>query len=433
MEAELKGGSDNSLANGSTNSAKRGRGRPKGSVKKKVVSVTEVSHNARTTKRIDFFSSETMLKTKVKKRGRPKKIRIPGRPRKIPLTPEEEAERILRLSRQKKRKLSKPLGRPSIHPLVGNPAQKRGRGRPRKYEALSRASSLKSAALKQSFKRHSESGEGTPRKRGRPRGSFKNKLGSPVGSSPAKRAIGGTGRRRGRPPGSGRKITATQASNGTPRKRGRPPGSGNKVKIITQVAGGTPRKRGRPPGSGLKIKFAARVSDGVPRKRGRPPGSGNKLKIIKQDINSTPRKRGRPPGSGKAKTLAKKNTAHDPSSSNAVSSPSGQPRKRGRPSKASLAQASLASNAEEGDAEVNDVSTPKRPRNAFTSSDGEEAETVVHSEDPNASENEVVMIVGDGEWRDQVEEVQEVLLTGSESNSRKSASPRGAGKSAKKK
>ncbi|XP_007258316.2 chromosomal protein D1 [Astyanax mexicanus] len=407
MEAELKGGSDNSLANGSSNSAKRGRGRPKGSVKKVVVSVTEVPHNARAPKRIDFFCPETVLKTKVKKRGRPKKVRVLGRPRKIPLTPEEEAERILRLSRQKKRKLSKPLGRPGIHPLVGNPAQKKGRGRPRKYEALSRASPLKSTA------------PGTPQKRGRPQGL---NLGSPVGSSPAKSPIGGTGRRRGRPPGSGRKITATPASNGSPRKRGRPPGSGNKLKITTPVAGGTPGKRGRPPGSGLKIKLAARVSDGVPRKRGRPPGSGNKLKITKQDINSTPQKRGRPSVSGNATT---------PSSSNAVSTPSGQTRKRGRPSKTGLAQASLESNAEEEDAEVNDASTPKRPRSAFTSSEGEEAETVVQSEDPNASENEVVMIVGDSELKDQVEEVQEVLLTGSESNSKKSA--RGAGKTPKKK
>lgn len=433
MEADLKGGSDNSLANGGTNSAKRGRGRPKGSVKKTIISVTEVTHNARASKRVDFFTPETVLKSKVKKRGRPKKIRIPGRPRKIPLTPEEEAERILKLSRQKKRKISKPLGRPCIHPLVGNPTQKRGRGRPRKYDSLSRVSLQKSADLKRSFKRHSEAGEGMVRKRGRPRGSFKNKMGSPVGSSPAKRAIGGTARRRGRPPGSGRKLTAIQASNGAPRKRGRPPGSGNKLKIMTQVAGGAPRKRGRPPGSGLKIKFAARVSDGIPRKRGRPPGSGTKAKVPPQDINSTPRKRGRPPGSGKAKTLAKKTAARDPSSSNAVSSPSGQPRKRGRPSKASLAQASLTSNAEEGDAEVNDASSPKRPRNAFTSSEGVELETVTHAEEPNASENEVVVIVGDGEWKDQVEEVQEVLLTGSESNSRKSASPRGAGKSAKKK
>lgn len=125
-------------------------------------------------------------------------------------------------------------------------------------------------------------------------------------------------------------------------------------------------------------------------------------------------------------------TAHDPSSSNAFS-PSGQPRKRGRPSKASLAQAFLASNDEEEDAEMNDASSPKRPRNTFTSPEGEESETVVHAEDPNASENNVVEIAGDEEWKNQVEEVQEVLLTGSESNSRKGASPRGAGKSPKKK
>ncbi|XP_072531893.1 uncharacterized protein [Salminus brasiliensis] len=437
MEVELKSGSDNSLANGNTNSAKRGRGRPRGSVKKTIISVTEVTHNARTSKRVDFFSPDTVLRPKVKKRGRPKKIRMPGRPRKIPLTPEEEAERMLRLSRQKKRRLSKPLGRPRIHPLVDMPKAKRGRGRPRKYEPLSRASSQNSTVngnLKKSLKRLSELGEGTPRKRGRPRGSFKKKGGLPVGSSPAKRAIGGTPGKRGRPPGSGRKITAKQASNGTPRKRGRPPGSATKLNLMTEEADEAPRRRGRPPGSGMKMKFVVRATDETPRKRGRPPGSGSKAKVPPQEANGTPRKRGRPPGSGKAKTEAKEAEDPDLSSSSSKAFPhSSQPRKRGRPSKASLAQAFLLSAAEEGHSEANDASSPKRPRSSFASSESEEAETVAHAEDQNASENDATMIAGDGEWKKQVEDVQEVLLTGNESNSRKGASPRVAGKSPKKK
>uniref|UniRef100_A0A3B4CA46 Si:ch211-288g17.3 n=1 Tax=Pygocentrus nattereri TaxID=42514 RepID=A0A3B4CA46_PYGNA len=347
MEVEQKDGSDNSRANGN-NPAKRGRGRPKGSVKKKIISVTEVTHNARTSKRVDYFSPETVFRPKVKKRGRPKKIRMPGRPRKIPLTPVEEAERMLRLSKQRKRRLSKPLGRPRIHPLVNIPKEKRGRGRPRKYEPIARASSQNGTVngnLKKNIKRMSELSEAIPRKRGRPQGSFKKKRGL-AARSPAKRAIQGTPRKRGRPPGSGTKISVRQESKGTPRKRGRPPGSGTKQKVITQEADGAPRKRGRPSGSVLKIKFAGQETDGIPRKRGR--------------------------------------------SSNAISA-SSHPRKRGRPSKASLAEASAVS-------EVNETSAPKRPRNSFASSEysGVEAETVADAEDQKASRNDAAEKAAEG-------------------------------------
>ncbi|XP_036423117.1 origin recognition complex subunit 4 [Colossoma macropomum] len=397
MEVEQKDGSDNSLVYGN-NPAKRGRGRPKGSVKKKIISVTEVTHNVRTSKRVDYFSPETVFRPKVKKRGRPKKIRMPGRPRKIPLTPEEEAERMLRLSKQRKRRLSKPLGRPRIHPLINIPKEKRGRGRPRKYEPIARASSQNGTVngnLKKSIKRMSELSEAIPRKRGRPQGSFKKKRGLAAGS-PAKRAIQGTPRKRGRPPGSGTKISVRQESNGAPRKRGRPPGSGTKQKVITQEADGAPRKRGRPSGSGLKIKFAARETDGIPRKRGRPPGSGAKIKLPSQEANGAPRKRGRPPGSGKANTHAKETENSDLSSSSAVSA-SSHPRKRGRPSKASLAEASAGSKGEE-QSEVNDASAPKRPRNSFASSEysGVEAETVADAADQKASGNDAAEVAPEG-------------------------------------
>ncbi|XP_026858074.2 origin recognition complex subunit 4 [Electrophorus electricus] len=346
METEQKDRPNNTLAIGNINPSKRGRGRPRGSVNKKIMSVKEVTHNARASRRVDFFSPDTVLKQKVKKRGRPKKIKIPGRPRKIPLTPEEEAERILRFSKQRKRKISKPLGRPRIHPLVVIPKEKRGRGRPRKYEAVTRASSENSTVngnLKKGFKKISEFGEGIPRKRGRPRGSFKKKRGRPAGSAPTKITSEWNPGKRGRPPGSGIKLKFKEEENGIPRKRGRPPGSGTRIKIIRKETDGTPRKRGRPPGSGNKVKITKQETNRLPRKRGRPPGSGTKIKVAQQEPNGASRKRGRPPGSGKSKTDVN-DTDRDFSSS--ALSASDQPRKRGRPSKASSTEASSVSKAE---------------------------------------------------------------------------------------
>lgn len=347
----------NPLANGSANSGKRGRGRPRGSFKKKLVTVKEVSYNARASKRVDFFSPEMVIRPKVKKRGRPKKIKIPGRPRKIPLTPEEEAERILRLS--KKRKLSKPLGRPRIHPLVDMPKEKRGRGRPRKYESVASQNGSVDGNLK-SLK-IIEVDCDAPRSRGRPRGSFKKKRGRPAGPCLLARPLEGTPGRRGRPPGSGTKLQVKQDHNETPRKRGRPPGSGNKLKVISGEVNGTPKKRGRPPGSGLKVKVATPVIDGIPRKRGRPPGSGTKVKVLLQETNGNPRKRGRPLGSRKVKMVAE--DAGHPVLTNSVFSVDAQPRKRGRPKKT---EAFLAVKAEEEKSKENSEPSPKRPRNMFT-------------------------------------------------------------------
>ncbi|TSO05401.1 28S ribosomal protein S21, mitochondrial [Bagarius yarrelli] len=372
MEVNQKNDSSRTLANGSANSGKRGRGRPRGSFKKKINSVKEVTHNARTSKRVDFFSPEMVIRPKARKRGRPKKIKIPGRPRKIPLTPEEEAERILRLS--KKRKFSKP-GRPRIHPLINLQKEKRGRGRPRKYEAIASQNCGNMNSVKVTVV-----GGDPPRGRGRPKGSFKKKRGRPAGSSLGKRLTLGTARRRGRPPGSGTKLQVRQDVNGTPRKRGRPPGSGIKIKIISSETNGTPRKRGRPPGSGAKVKVAKQeVMDGQPRKRGRPPGSGTKAKNLPQETNGSPRKRGRPPGSGKIKTFI---VQAEHVLTNSALSVDAQPRKRGRPKKV---RALPDVQKQEVKIKENVEPSPKRPRNSFASTKNL---SKPDAEDRKARENE---------------------------------------------
>ncbi len=83
MEVENKEVTESSLPNGSTHPPKRGRGRPRGSLNKKFTTEKAPTHNARPSKKVDYFSPEIVIKTKVKKRGRPKKIKMPGRPRKI--------------------------------------------------------------------------------------------------------------------------------------------------------------------------------------------------------------------------------------------------------------------------------------------------------------------------------------------------------------
>ncbi|KAK2864529.1 hypothetical protein Q7C36_003683 [Tachysurus vachellii] len=435
MEVEQKNDSSNTMANGSANSGKRGRGRPRGSVKKKNISVKEAPHNARASKRVDFFSPETVIRPKVKKRGRPKKIRIPGRPRKIPLTPEEEAERLLRLS--KKRKLSKPLGRPRIHPLVDMPKEKRGRGRPRKYESIASQNGRVDGNPK-SVKITDVGGE-TPRGRGRPRGSFKKKRGRPAGSSPVKRPTEGSPGKRGRPPGSGNKLQVRQDANGTPRKRGRPPGSGRKLNVISGEINGTPKKRGRPPGSGSKVKVAKQVTDGVPRKRGRPPGTGTKVKDLLQETNGSPRKRGRPPGSVKKLKMVTEEAVHV--LTNSVLSVDVQPRKRGRPKKTEAFP-----DAEDLKIKENDEPSPKRPRNSFASTKNS---SKPDAEDQKASENDGCHVAATGEnpvlsaggasKPDSIEQVREDEINNAsveevyESNSRKGSCSRVAGKSQKKK
>ncbi|XP_042611748.1 chromosomal protein D1-like isoform X2 [Cyprinus carpio] len=354
MEVENKEGTESPLPNGSTHPPKRGRGRPRGSLNKKFTTEKAPTHNARPSKKVDFFSPDTVIKTKVKKRGRPKKIKMPGRPRKIPLTPEEVSERLHRMSLQRKRRLSKPLGRPRIHPVAEGPKVKKARGRPRKYGAKSGS---QSGGVEISL----DASNGSPRKRGRPAGSLK--------------------RKRGRPAGSTKVAKITRASDGTPKRRGRPPGSPNKVKKI-QRADGSPRKRGRPPGSGTKLKVIQQNPDGTPRKRGRPPGSGKKVKIVQKKEGDTPRKRGRPPGTGKVKVQSAE--GGETGGENADGAP--PRRKRGRPSKVRLAVVleKLPTASAEEDEEETDATSPKQSRTSDDSSQNPNDD----DEDTRASEND---------------------------------------------
>ncbi|XP_051527767.1 chromosomal protein D1-like [Myxocyprinus asiaticus] len=356
MEVDNTDGSENIVPNGSTHPPKRGRGRPRGSLNKKFSSEKVATHNARPSKKVELFSPEIIIRSKVKKRGRPKKLKMRGRPRKIPLTPEEESERIDRLSKQRKRKLWKPLGRPRIHPVKEGPKIKRARGRPRKYETMPESSS-QNDTHPPSVEISLDAADGPPSKRGRPLGSLK---------------------KRGRPGGS-TKTSTTKVSDGTPRKRGRPPGSGNKVKIVKQVDG-TPKKRGRPPGSSNKVKIMKRV-DGTPKKRGRPPGSG--IKVTAKWVGEGPRKRGRPPGSGKIKVCVPDSVDYDVGSYTAAS---GQSRKRGRPRKVQLASVleKLTPAHTEEDKMENDEPSPKRSRNLDSTSQTPNETT---AEDNGASEN----------------------------------------------
>ncbi len=356
MEVENKEVTESSLPNGSTHPPKRGRGRPRGSLNKKFTTEKAPTHNARPSKKVDYFSPEIVIKTKVKKRGRPKKIKMPGRPRKIPLTPEEESERLHRLSLQRKRRLSKPLGRPRIHPIAEGPKVKRGRGRPRKYgtKSGSQSGGAKQAGVEIS----PDAASGPPRKRGRPSGSLKGK--------------------RGRPAGSTKVAKIAKASDGTQKRRGRPPGSPNKVKKIQQ-ADGSPRKRGRPPGSGTKLKVIQRNPDGTPRKRGRPPGSGKKIKIVEKNVGDTPRKRGRPPSTGKVKARAAEGETGGENDDGTTPR-----RKRGRPSKVRLAVVleKLPTASAEEDEEETNAPSPKQSRTSDDSSQNP------GDEDTRASEND---------------------------------------------
>lgn len=340
MEIEIQDGSENTVPDDSIHPPKRGRGRPRGSLNKKFTTEKAPTDNARTSKKVDFFAPEMIIKSKVKKRGRPKKTKIRGRPRKIPLTPEEESEKLHRQSIKRKRKLWKPLGRPRIHPIVGSDARKtkRGRGRPRKYEATAESpmrtdtdsgENEASSSVEVSL----DEANGIPRKRGRPSGTFKKKRGRPSGSA---------------------KVT----NDGTPRKRGRPPGSGSKVKKVKAVDG-SPRKRGRPPGSSNKVKIIRRAADGSPRKRGRPRGSGKKVIVTKKNKGDAPRKRGRPRGSGKIKLCVPDDVDLDLS----YAGTSTQHRKRGRP-RLTVMLEKLPSTFEDEDKTEADDPSPKRFRNS---------------------------------------------------------------------
>lgn len=397
METESQDSSESPLPNGSTHPPKRGRGRPRGSLNKKYKQYTEKA-SPREPKKVDFFAPEIVLKSK-KKRGRPKKLKIRGRPRKIPLTPEEESEILRRQTQLRKRRLSKPLGRPRIHPIAVTPKIKRGRGRPRKYEAV--AGSLSQNDTDSGEKEYTSSVEvsvdgatDVPRKRGRPLGSFKRKRGRPSSST---------------------KVTIKKVSDGIPRKRGRPPGSGSKVKKV-QVISGPPRKRGRPPGSSNKVKIIRREADGTPRKRGRPKGSGKKINVVKTLVGGVPRKRGRPPGSGKIKLCVPDEVDLDLCNFVGTST---QHRKRGRPSKVRLAVVleklppKFTEDDEDGDKAEVDAPSPKRIRDCDSPSEvpnesteeeptSEEKDAEVSDEEDNAVDGPKVNNISEQEMEEEM-------------------------------
>lgn len=252
-----------------------------------------------------------------------------------------------------------------------------------------------------------------------------------------KRPTEGTPGKRGRPPGSGAKLQVMQPDlNGTPRKRGRPPGSGRKLSVISNETNGTPKKRGRPPGSGTKVKVVHQLMDGIPRKRGRPPGSGTKVKEILQETNESPRKRGRPPGSGKIKTFAEE---AEHVLTNSALSVNAQPRKRGRPKKAGVFP---SVHAEEIKSKENDEPSFKRPRYLFASAKnsskpdaGDQKGRETDGCRPAASVgNPVLSAKPDNIEQGGGNERKDSSVEGVyESNSRKSSSSRGSGKSQKKK
>ncbi|KAM7384409.1 hypothetical protein PAMA_011657 [Pampus argenteus] len=177
---------------------KRGRGRPKGSLNKKHTAYKVQSKVGRLRReRVPTARTESIIPTRREKRGRPRKHPAKrGRPRKYPLPSTEEL---------KKPKVWKPLGRPRKYTRVdppegaspASPAPRRKRGRPRKSE------SKKGAHLRKRLPTSPSSAhtlnDGSPRKRGRPQSTAKSEDGTP--------------RKRGRPKGS---VNKNKARNETP-------------------------------------------------------------------------------------------------------------------------------------------------------------------------------------------------------------------------
>lgn len=282
------------LPNGGSDRPKLGRGRPKGSGKRKSESMTTDKENE--------SGTETP-----RKRGRPK-----GSPNKTPrlmaeLNGEDEALTEESLNsptglRFRRRKLELNNSQQAT-PDTLNGTTKRGRGRPRKHVTPQLAA------------------DGSPvpkRGRGRPKGSLNKKSvvrhTDPSWTRPVSPQKGKRGRprkqpgKRGRPRmhplpspdelktpkvwkplGRPRKYPRVDPPEGTPatprRSRGRPPKSASKKgahlrkslpATPSDPSDGTPKKRGRPPSS-------ARNEEDVPRKRGRPKGSPNKKKARKLD------------------------------------------------------------------------------------------------------------------------------------------------------
>ena len=250
------------LPNGSS-PAKRGRGRPKGSLNKKKLIMSPRTIDPRVPKVVQLFCAAIPTE-KLRRPCRPKKFKLRGRPRKTPMSAEEEEEMW---ERQQKRHRWKRLGRPRIHPVV-DPKKKRkpGRvGRPRKYPHSPSRAPPPAAIVGSPTKTAAE----PVVKRGR---------GRLPGCSPSKRRATHLSHKK--------KTTPVPEGAASPRKRGRPSGSGKIQKIRQQEADDsskqvTPKKRGRPPGS--KTPEVEKPKSGG--KRGRPSGAlGKKRRKLEKSF-----------------------------------------------------------------------------------------------------------------------------------------------------
>ncbi|XP_072304063.1 uncharacterized protein [Eucyclogobius newberryi] len=165
-------------ADGMQRSHKRA-GRPKGSRNKPAITVRVESTSGRPS-RVHVAPDKLKISLPRKypgKRGRPKKSNR-GRPRKTPLPPEEELYQP---------RVWKALGRPRKYPKEERPEQapapetpRRSRGRPRKSESkkgahLRKLDSDGSPKKPGISPKAAKEQDGSRRKRGRPKGSFKNK------------------------------------------------------------------------------------------------------------------------------------------------------------------------------------------------------------------------------------------------------------------
>ncbi|XP_045550557.1 chromosomal protein D1 [Salmo salar] len=165
------------LSNGNPIPPKRGKGRPKGSGSKtpKILRVLDKRPRGRPCKLVDpnAVSAEP---TAPLKHGRPQNVKQTkkiGRPRKNPLSTEEEEERKKLKSQPKGSRVWKPLGRPRIHPYMDPPAtsaEPRARGRPRKA-TMGRGAHLRKNPPPTSKVSKPPVIDGSPQKRGCPLGS----------------------------------------------------------------------------------------------------------------------------------------------------------------------------------------------------------------------------------------------------------------------
>lgn len=283
------------LPNGASDTPKQGRGRPKGSTKRKSESLTSVEENE--------GSSVTP-----RKRGRPKGS-LNYRPRlerEVSNDGEAEADGSLNLLKRGRRQLRKVevynTGESTQDTSNGiSKTPQRGRGRPRKNIEQKGGDQQEMVT---------DGSQPAKRGRGRPKGSLNKKGHGKVGRPrrvhvpPAK---GKRGRPRKQPAKRGRprKYPLPSPEELKKPKVWKPLGRPRKYPRVDSPEGAPPaprRSRGRPRKSESKKGAHLRKSlpstqssphnpsDGPPRKRGRPPSTA-------KSEEDTPRKRGRPKGS----------------------------------------------------------------------------------------------------------------------------------------